>query len=297
MLGAQVFRDTHLPSFWRDADEASALGQRHTLLYARLRLGGATLAAFGGVLSWQVGRVDAAGSIILLGFTVALISELLTWFRQPERDWYEGRAVAESVKTLAWRYAVGADPFPMSLPRDEAERVLRERISRVLDHVSDRITFNAGDSVVTDRMERLRCSGFDVQRATYIRDRTRQQRDWYARKARHNRVKAHVWRGGMVAAEVIALVLAALRVFGGWQVDLAGLMAAGIAAAAAWVALKQFSNLSAAYSIAAKELAIQTDKLRAVPATDWSQVVADAEEAISREHTMWLASRAGRMPL
>ncbi|WP_460702728.1 SLATT domain-containing protein [Luteococcus sediminum] len=101
---------------------------------------------------------------------------------------------------------------------------------------------------------------------------------------------------GLVSAEVIALVLAALRVFGGWDVDLAGLMAAIIAAGGAWVAVKQFSPLAAAYSMAAMELTIQADKLRTIPEHDWPLVAADAEEAISREHTMWLASRTGKRP-
>lgn len=96
---------------------------------------------------------------------------------------------------------------------------------------------------------------------------------------------------------MIALVTAALRVFGGWDVDLAGLMGALIAAGAAWLAVKQFAPLASAYSIAARELALQADRLRHVTESDWSGTVADAEEAISREHTLWLASRTGRKPL
>lgn len=78
--------------------------------------------------------------------------------------------------------------------------------------------------------------------------------------------------------------------------DLAGLMAAIIAAGGAWVGVKQFAPLAAAYSIAAMELAIQADKLKNIPESDWPVVAADAEEAISREHTMWIASRTGKRP-
>lgn len=79
-------------------------------------------------------------------------------------------------------------------------------------------------------------------------------------------------------------------------VDFPGLMAAFIMAGAAWAAVKQFSPLAAAYSMASMELAIQADKLKSVPENDWPLVAADAEEAISREHTMWLASRTGKQP-
>jgi hypothetical protein len=101
----------------------------------------------------------------------------------------------------------------------------------------------------------------------------------------------------LIAAEISALILAALRVFGGWDVDLAGFMGALIAAGSAWIAVKQYSTLGSAYSVAAKELAIQADKLRTVSEDEWPLVAADAEEAISREHTMWLASRTGKRPV
>jgi len=34
-----------------------------------------------------------------------------------------------------------------------------------------------------------------------------------------------------------------------------------------------------------------------VEKADWSLQAADAEEALSREHTLWLASRTGRAPV
>lgn len=97
--------------------------------------------------------------------------------------------------------------------------------------------------------------------------------------------------------EVVSLLLAAVRVFGGWEVDLAGLCAAVVACGAAWIALKQFTSLASAYSTTATELALQATRLEMVEEADWSLQVADAEEAISREHTLCLASRTGRAPV
>ena len=81
---------------------------------------------------------------------------------------------------------------------------------------------------------------------------------------------------------MVAVVLAAGRVFGSWSVDAAGILAAFIAAGTAWVAVKQFSPLASAYSVATKELAVQASKLEMVAEPEWSLFVADAEEAISR---------------
>ena len=106
-----------LPGFWREADRASLAGQRRALRLARVRLGGLILAALGGVLTWTVGGVNLAALLIALGFAAALTVEIVSWVAQPERDCYSGRALAESAKTLAWRYAVCADHFPEGYAR------------------------------------------------------------------------------------------------------------------------------------------------------------------------------------
>ena len=64
------------------------------------------------------------------------------------------------------------------------------------------------------------------------------------------------------------------------------------AVAVAWLSLKQHSSLSSAYAIAARELNLVHEQVRtAQTEAEWALRVNDAEEAISREHTMWRASR------
>lgn len=292
-----ALNDAGLPGVWKNADEESGRGQLWTLRLTWMKVGAGVVAAFGGVLSWSIGKIDVAAWLVLIGFLVALVSELASWATQPERRWYEGRAVAESAKTLAWRYSIGADPFPIEMSRSEAEQKFRERMSAVADQVADRVVFDAEQTVVTSSMESLRASSFEERRAAYVEHRTRDQQRWYAEKARANRSYATAWRVTLIVAEVIAVVLATGRVFGGWTVDLAGLLAAVIAAGTAWVAVKQFSPLASAYSVATKELGVQASRLETVAEVDWPLVAADAEEAISREHTTWLASRTGRSAL
>lgn len=257
---------------------------------------GGLLAAAGGTLSWHVGRVDVAAWLILVGFLSALFCEIVSATTKSEQIWYEGRAVAESVKTLAWRYSVCADPFPQSMSDREAEELLRSRILSVTDELSARIVFNNSNAVITDKMIALRKSRFSERRDAYINGRTTDQRNWYANKAEFNRLRAQIWRITLVTFEALALALACSRIVGGWTIDFAGLLAAIIAASTAWVAVKQFSSLTSAYSLAANELGIQESRLNSVGEDDWPLVAADAEEAISREHTTWLASRTGKLP-
>ena len=283
--------DDDLPTFWRQADALSLKAQRRTLRLNRIQLAGAIVAAIGGAVPWHIGQTDIGAVLILLGFTAAFISQSTLLALKPEDLWYEGRALAESAKTLAWRFAVAADPFPSSMEEPTARDLLVQRLSEVHSAAPHIVVESDDNTFVSHGMTALRAQSFARRQSAYIEGRTREQQKWYASKAIHNQSWARRLQAIIVAAELIALVAAALRIFGGFSVDVAGMLAATVAAAVAWLAIKQHNNLGTAYSIAAAELAKQIEKLRGVEATDWALYAADAEEAISREHTLWLASR------
>ncbi|WP_200919398.1 DUF4231 domain-containing protein [Curtobacterium sp. Leaf261] len=285
--------DSQLPGFFHAADAASLRGQRIALWGNRVRSAGAVAAAIGGALTLVVGSFDLWALVTLVGFIVAFGAELVLGVRPPERKWYMARAAAESVKTLSWRYSVGADPFFVTLPAGDAEKLFRTRIGQVARQVSEAVAPPEGDGAApTEAMEFLRAATTAQQREVYLRDRTRAQRDWYTRKATSNARASFAWRATLVGAELVAIALATLRFAGVWDVDLAGVLAAFIGAGAAWLALKQHTTLESAYSLTAAELQKQDATLTSALDDDWARAVADAEEAISREHTMWLASRS-----
>lgn len=96
-----------LPLLYRSASRTSQTAQRRFLAALRLRLGGLLGAVVGATLTaWTVADINVGGLVALVSFAVALAAELYVAINRPERTWYEGRAAAESVKTLAWRYMV-----------------------------------------------------------------------------------------------------------------------------------------------------------------------------------------------
>lgn len=284
--------DEQLPGFFFAADVASGKAQRAAFNGNRIRLIGAIAAAIGGAFSLSLGSVDVWALVALVGFIAAFGAELFMVLQHPERDWYQARAGAESAKTLSWRYAVCADPFFSELSEQEADNLFRARISQVAKQVSQAVALPSGDgSSPTPAMKIVRNSSIKVRREIYLTERTRAQRDWYTRKATANKQASSYWRASLLTAELVAIALAAIRLSGGGDIDLAGVLAAGIAAGAAWLALKQHTTLRSAYALTAAELEKQLATLTAAEDADWPESVADAEEAISREHTMWLASR------
>lgn len=284
-----------LPDLWRAADQRSGRGQRRTRVLVAGRISGAVLAAAGGAISLGDAGSQITPWIIAAGFTLAAVCELLGLTLRPEAAWYDCRALAESVKSASWRYAVGSDPFPCSMDGDEAARLYVRRCSESIDGL--RRVDRAGwpRAAVTTQMQELRASAFEVRRRAYISSRTEVQRAWYSRKASWNRHWALGLRCALLAGEGAAVVWAVTRISTGWPSDVAGLMGALIAAGAAWLGFRQYDDRSAAYALADRELQRQLDELPHASEVRWSKVAAAAEEAISREHSMWVSSRQ-RLP-
>jgi hypothetical protein len=142
-------------------------------------------------------------------------------------------------------------------------------------------------------MASLRAAPLEVRRRAYLAHRLEDQRVWYRQKAKRHGRQAARWRGALLAAEVTGVILAFSRAVGWLALDLAGVVAAVVTAGAAWLAVRQHESVARAYTFAHGELTIALERLRDVRREDaWAEEAADAEEAISREHTMWRASRS-----
>jgi hypothetical protein len=285
-----------LPEVFAVADRMSLQGQRNTLGATAARLLLSIFAALALALAplWptELFHRDEAEVLALAAavlFLVALLVEIRLIRRRPEREWYGGRAVAESAKTLAWRYAVGALPYPV---HQDAGAALKRDMHNLTTDVAPLREAVASAMVSTAWMEDLRSKDLVTRRKTYLRDRIEEQQAWYSRKAAYNAQRAKWWSIGLLTAEAAGVALAALKALAFVSIDLASLASALIASGGAWLAVKQYESVATAYLLASRELNAVKQHLLSVDGEDrWAAEAADAEEAISREHTMWRASR------
>ncbi|WP_410594030.1 DUF4231 domain-containing protein [Amycolatopsis sp. lyj-23] len=287
--------DANLPGLFEAADAASLEGQRRYVTAVRLSLILAIVAAATGVVSWTVGTrgIDLAAfgtALALVGITA---TEIYVSSVRPADQWYDGRAFAESAKSLAWRYSVGGIPFAKQPDEPSVRRRFGQQMSRLLDEAPQTSIKPSQRPVVTEQMALLRASDLATRKAAYLEYRIIDQQKWYAGKAEGNGRLAGRWRTALLVIEVVGIGAAIVKAFGYLTLDLAGVVAAVIAAGTAWTSLRQFSTLARAYTFAANELAIAHERLELVgDETSWAAEVADSEEAVSREHTMWRASRS-----
>lgn len=278
--------DEDFPAVFRSADAASISGQRRYMAGTKWRLVLAVVAA-----GFAVWNAQAGVAVVLLAFLATVYLEVWMLAERPEWAWYDGRALAESTKTLSWRYAVAGEPFPAELSDGDAWRRFHERLEVLLREAPSDSIVPVGSMTATDAMRRLRESPFEVRKQTYLTWRIEDQQQWYGSKAASNVIRARRWRIALIVVEGLGVLAAVLRLLEIVEFDLPGVLAAVLGAGAAWFAVRQYESLGRAYTLAATELSIVHQRLSTTNESRWSQEVADAEEAISREHTMWRASR------
>jgi hypothetical protein len=223
----------------------------------------------------------------------ALACELIILITHPERQWYDARAIAESVKMLTWKYQVGGDPFGVDLPAGEVDENFLRRLNEIIAEFHDLDLQPAKRSQISEAMRHIRQMPLEERRELYRVARIEDQQAWYATKSDWNRVWAFRLQIGLVSLEVIAIAAAVFRALDLLAIDAYSFIAAAAAAGVGWLQIKQHQGLARAYSVASHELASIKSRLDSVQDEDgWKRFVDQAEEAISREHTLWRASRS-----
>lgn len=298
MSDTHVLSDDDLPALYAAADTVALASQRGFLRRARASLCLLVAAAAGGVITLEYhGRV-VGGFVSLLAFGAALAVQLSLSRARPEKKWYDGRALAESIKSLAWLYAVGGGAYKV----DDSDSEERQSASAFLAHIEAVVATlpaldqPSGDSPqISAAMRSMRRSTLAARKAAYAEGRIGDQVRWYSAKADFNRRRAQLWNALLLTALICGLALAGVRAAGLLEVDLLGLTSAVGAAAFAWLNTKDHVSLAEAYAVASHELSAIRDQLD-YPTTDddWAVFVSDAEQAISREHRLWQAARSGR---
>ncbi|MGS2811514.1 DUF4231 domain-containing protein [Nocardia sp. MW-W600-9] len=294
MAAPATVPDSSLPQLFEAADRASLDGQRSYVGGIRRRLLCLIVAAVSGVVAWRVGagRIDVLGLVGMLAFIGAIIQESVLWRHRPDKAWYDGRAVAESTKTLAWKFSVGGLPFPISMTTADATRGLVDKLDELSHQFSGLELSAIARPQVSDWMNQMRTRPFEDRRKNYIEARLREQQNWYEKKARYNKKRSGQWRAALFALEFAGAAASLLTAVIQTSLMLGPALAMIAAAAIAWVETKQHDSLARAYSAACTDLSNAEAKLMIVDSEDaWSREVDDAEDAISREHVVWLATR------
>ena len=279
------------PALYRSADKLSLDSQKHffciLMIHLVVLIAAAVLSAVNITEKWVY-------VLQLLALIAALGCSVYLWGVRPDRYWYAGRAVAESVKTITWRYVSRAEPFQTEdmIAKNDFKQSLRMIFEQNQDVCSKLIDY-ANQEQFTVVMQEMRSSSLDNRKNNYCEKRIRDQREWYAKKAAFNKKKANLFFWGLIIANFIGVVLAILKVAEinpiYLPVDVIITLAASLLS---WIQAKRFTELSASYALTAHEIGFINEQIATINSEDdFSKFVGDAENAFSREHTQWAARR------
>lgn len=285
-----------LSDVFQAADRRAISAQRNFLRMRLLELSLLVAAAIVDGLPVPDGRFPSSTVLPLVGSGLFLLAGLLETnvvTTTPERSWYAARALAESARTLAWRFAVGGLPFP--LDSSDADRTFLRRLQEVAGQFPELsiLPDSSPKSVeITPWMASLRASPLPDRTAAYLQLRIEDQRRWYASKSRWNRNRASLWSAGILLIQFSGIAAGCLSAVFRRSFDALPIIAAIAASVVAWLQIKQHATLAESYSVTAMEL---SDVLASAPTPNdeeaWAQFVDKSENAMSREHTLWRAKR------
>jgi hypothetical protein len=302
MISQQPITDRDLPALHNSANNASTKAQKQYLFWFRLNLSFVVLGSLLSLVSMAVSKAIPSATSVIAVFSGCcfIISLLITLFiqnRKFERNWYAGRAVAESVKTLTWRYMTCAGPFNSELSAREADEKFSADLSTLMGQrkfLSSALDPKLENTVqITDRMKEIRGFSMGDRKDFYAANRLDDQIKWYGGKAEFNKKRETLWFTAIFAAQIAAITATFVYVgFSDSVTNVASIFATVAAALLSWLQVKKHQELAQSYSLAAQELGVVKTKVPHVSSDEeLSTFVNDAENAMSREHTMWIARR------
>ena len=282
-------QEDSFPGLYRSADRASLNSQRLYYISLSLYLGLLVVAAAVSYF-FSDNRYGALLSAFLFLFTLGILVYLKT--KKPDDIWYNGRAVAESVKTLSWKWMMRADPFHENGSAEadivaDLKKVLKQNqsLSSVLSPTE------GAREPVTDMMRSVRSLLFEDRKTLYKSQRIDDQADWYAKKARFNKERANVWFFVSVVLHGTAVMMLMYRIYDSSVSLPIEVVATSAGAVLTWIQAKKYSELNSSYSLAAHEIGFIKSEWLSVVEGDFSDFVINTENAFSREHTQWVARK------
>jgi len=241
--------------------------------------------------------LDSIGAMASAGlFLITLGILIYLRVNRPDDIWYNGRAVAESVKTRTWRWAMRAEPYEDT---DNIERVSKQFINdlkAILDQnrsLSSATASLAGlRAPISDVMTSIRRLPIEERLAIYQEQRINNQANWYAKNSQFNKRRSKQWFWVSVTLHALAIAMLLYRI----KDPLSSLPVESVAVAAGavltWLQAKKHNELNSSYALTAHEIIlIKGEALSVNSEQNLSTFVLDSENAFSREHSQWTARK------
>ncbi len=282
-----------LPGLYQSADKASLKAQSSYFFSLKSYLFLLVLAAF---VSFTFPK-DLYGALVSASlFLITLGILIFLRVSRPDDLWYNGRAVAESVKTISWRWCMRAEPYQdcenIELVSkqfiNDQQAILRQNRS-----LSEALDSNSGiNDPISSAMKQIRSLSTIERLEIYKKQRIDNQSNWYAIKSQFNKRRAKQWFWISVLFHSIAIGMLLYRINAPLLLLPVEVIATAAGAVLTWLQAKKHNELNSSYALAAHEIVlIKGEALSIETENKLSEFVINSENAFSREHTQWTARK------
>jgi hypothetical protein len=228
--------------------------------------------------------------------SIAFAAKIANRTRDYHGQWFDARAMTETVKSLTWRYITRAMPFeggPHDLNIDrEFEYTIHDTGGHYPGTAELVESSSPSSEQITPAMRRHRERPLEERRQLYLGARVDDQIAWYTQRAERSREMSARWFWGAVIVQTLLLAATIIAV---WSLTLAvliGFFATVSSSTAALARVHRHDESRRRYARAAEELRYLREGVAGAEGEDaFSDSVDAAEQAISREHGVWLARR------
>lgn len=287
--------DKDLPGLYQSADNASIKEQKKFFngitWYLILLIIAALFAYFAD---------DYPNPLLKILSTILFLLTLfiMIWLRvsRPDDIWYNGRAVAESVKTRSWRWMMRAEPYidceDVEIMRkhfvNDLKTILKQNESLI-----GRLGISASiEDPISQTMINIRKLDLAERFNFYRQERITNQALWYSKKSKFNKKRAEFWFWSTVGLHAIAIILLLYNIYDPELKLPIEVIAVAASSVLTWLQSKKHNELSSSYSLTAHEIVlIKSEVTRIENESDFSEYIMNCENAFSREHTQWFARK------
>lgn len=227
---------------------------------------------------------------------ISTILNLYILFFRPEKSWYEGRAIAESVKTLTWKFVTGTKPFKIKLTNEKSQLLFEENLKKIIGQRKDFYVLIGkeypNEKMISDEMISIRNSTFEIRKNIYLESRVQDQINWYSKKSKSSSKNKNITFSFIIGSQILGVIFFISELNSEPKYSFSSLSIALTTIFIAVLQLKKYQELTDSYGITSSELKFIKEKSKFIKNDDdLEKYVDDTENAISREHTLWLARR------
>ncbi|MCL2129372.1 MAG: DUF4231 domain-containing protein [Treponema sp.] len=281
------------PAIYKEADNISNKTQLNYLYVLLTFLGMLVVSSIIFTYFSNIYAMKLANAIISL---IIIAISFILYFYEFQGKWYNARAVAESIKTISWRYAVKAEPYDGT--DEDSKRILLKTINQIIKMNHDfkkciEAEYSDQQSI-PESMINIRHLPLAERIIIYHKHRVLDQRDWYKNKSIYNKKRAKLFFTILI---IISIFLSVLLFYSLKETDnnlyfSSAILLTLISVVFSWIQIKKYDELKKSYALASHEINfIASMKEDFSKDSDFSAYVINAENAFSREHTQWIARK------